>query len=274
MPSISVIISTYNKPHFLEKVLTGYLCQSFKDFEIIIADDGSSDETRKIIENFKKIFQQEIYHVWHEDSGFQKCRILNAAIIKSSNDYLVFSDGDCIPNSKFLETHSKLATKGYFLSGGHFPINEKVSNTLSIEDIRTQICFTKKFLFLKGQPIGKNYFKLVNNSLLSNLFDKITPTRSTFNGNNSSAWKSDVIKSNGFDQRMEYGGLDCELGYRLNNLGIKSIQIRNRTTVLHLYHTRPYKNSKAIEKNRKIRQATIQDKITKTNYGIVNDAKS
>ena len=83
-----------------------------------------------------------------------------------------------------------------------------------------------------------------------------------------------MIKSNGFDQRMEYGGLDCELGYRLNNLGIKSIQIRNRTTVLHLYHTRPYKNSKAIEKNRKIRQATIQDKITKTNYGIVNDAKS
>ena len=77
MPSISVIISTYNKPHFLEKVLTGYLYQSFKDFEIIIADDGSSDETKKIIENFKKVFQQEIHHVWHEDNGFQKCRILN-----------------------------------------------------------------------------------------------------------------------------------------------------------------------------------------------------
>ena len=127
MPSISVIISTYNKPHFLQKVLTGYLYQSFKDFEIIIADDGSSDETKKIIENFKKVFQQEIHHVWHDDNGFQKCRILNAAIIKSSNDYLVFSDGDCIPNSKFLNTNSRLATKGYFLSGGHFPINEKVS---------------------------------------------------------------------------------------------------------------------------------------------------
>ena len=274
MPSISVIISTYNKPHFLEKVLTGYLYQSFKDFEIIIADDGSSDETKKIIENFKKVFQQEIHHVWHEDNGFQKCRILNAAIIKSSNDYLVFSDGDCIPNSKFLNTHSRLATKGYFLSGGHFPINEKVSNSLSINDIKTQICFTKKFLFQRGQPIGKNYFKLINNVFLSNLIDKITPTRSTFNGNNSSAWRSDVIHVNGFDQRMEYGGLDCELGYRLNNLGIKSIQIRNRTTVLHLYHTRPYKNSKAIEINRQIRQATKRDKITRTNYGIANDAKS
>ena len=268
MPSISVIISTYNKPHFLEKVLTGYLCQSFKDFEIIIADDGSSDETRKIIENFKKIFQQEIYHVWHEDNGFQKCRILNAAIIKSSNDYLVFSDGDCIPNSKFLETHSKLATKGYFLSGGHFPINEKVSNTLSIEDIRTQICFTKKFLFLKGQPIGKNYFKLIENPFLAEFLDKLTPTKSTFNGNNSSAWRSDIIKANGFDERMEYGGLDCELGYRLNNNGIKSLQVRNRTTVLHLYHTRPYKNKDAVAKNRLIRKSTLEGKITNTDFGI------
>ena len=67
MPSISVIISTYNKPHFLEKVLTGYSFQTFKDFEIIIADDGSSNETKEIIEKFERIISQEIYHVWHED---------------------------------------------------------------------------------------------------------------------------------------------------------------------------------------------------------------
>ena len=133
MPSISVIISTYNKPHFLEKVLTGYSFQTFKDFEIIIADDGSSNETKEMIEKFERIISQEIYHVWHEDSGFRKCKILNTAIKKSSSDYLVFSDGDCIPNSRFLETHSKLAKKGCFLSGGHFPINEKVSNQLLID---------------------------------------------------------------------------------------------------------------------------------------------
>ncbi|MEL1222231.1 MAG: glycosyltransferase, partial [Candidatus Neomarinimicrobiota bacterium] len=97
MPSISVIISTYNKPHFLEKVLTGYCFQTFNDFEIIIADDGSSNETKEMIAKFDQLLPQKIYHVWHEDNGFRKCKILNAAILKSSNDYLVFSDGDCIP---------------------------------------------------------------------------------------------------------------------------------------------------------------------------------
>jgi hypothetical protein len=103
---------------------------------------------------------------------------------------------------------------------------------------------------------------------LAKCLDQITPTRTTFNGNNSSAWRNDIILVNGFDERMEYGGLDCELGYRLNNNGIKSIQIRNRATVIHLYHTRPYKNEKAIKKNRLIRQETLSTKITKTDYGI------
>ena len=268
MPSISVIISTYNKPNFLEKVLTGYCFQSFKDFEIIIADDGSSAKTKEIIEKFKGIISQKVYHVWHEDNGFRKCKILNTAIKKSSNDYLVFSDGDCIPNSHFLEIHSRLAKKGYFLSGGHFPISEKVSNQLSIEDIKSQICFSKKYLINKGQPIGKNYFKLIKNPFLAEILDLLTPTRTTFNGNNSSAWRSDIIKANGFDERMEYGGLDCELGYRLNNNGIKSLQVRNRTTVIHLYHTRPYKNKDAVAKNRLIRKSTLEEKITKTNFGI------
>ena len=270
MPSISVIISTYNKPKFLEKVLMGYAFQTFKDFEIIIADDGSKDETRKIVEEFHRFFPQGIFHVWHEDNGFRKCKILNKAIAKSSNEYLVFSDGDCIPNCQFLDTHNKLAKKGYFLSGGHFPINEKVSNAIQLKDIELGNCFKKSFIFTNGQPFGKNYFKLIKNSFIAKCLDYITPTRTTFNGNNSSAWRKDIIIANGFDERMEYGGLDCELGYRLNNNGIKSIQIRNRATVIHLYHTRPYKNEKAIKKNRLIRKTTLSNKISRTDFGIID----
>ena len=108
----------------------------------------------------------------------------------------------------------------------------------------------------------------MKNSLLAHFFDMLTPTKATFNGNNSSAWRSDVINANGFDERMEYGGLDCELGYRLNNNGIKSVQVRNRTTVLHLYHTRPYKNKDAVAKNRLIRKSTLEDSKTRTDFGI------
>ena len=108
----------------------------------------------------------------------------------------------------------------------------------------------------------------MKNSSLAHFFDMLTPTKATFNGNNSSAWRSDVINANGFDERMEYGGLDCELGYRLNNNGIKSLQIRNRTTVLHLHHTRPYKNKDAVAKNRLIRKSTLEGSKTRTDFGI------
>ena len=77
MKSTSIIISTYNKPYFLEKVLTGYLCQIYKNFDIIIADDGSTEKTRKIIDHFRENTDLDIKHVWHKDNGFQKCTILN-----------------------------------------------------------------------------------------------------------------------------------------------------------------------------------------------------
>jgi len=268
MPRVSVIVSTYNKPQFLEKVLTGYSKQTFQDFEILIADDGSRKETKELVKKFDKNFNQKIIHIWHEDNGFRKCKILNQAISQSNGEYIVFSDGDCIPKSNFLEIHVKSSKKGYFLSGGHFPINERVSNKISLNDILSQKCFSKRFLLLNGQSLNKNFFKIIYNYQISKLFDFLTPTRTTFNGNNSSAWKEDIVNAKGFDERMEYGGLDCELGYRLGNNGIRSIQIRNRSTVLHLYHTRPYKNKEAIKVNRKIRENTLRNNIVFTENGL------
>tara|TARA_B100000427_G_scaffold319269_1_gene317304 strand:+ start:50 stop:862 length:813 start_codon:yes stop_codon:yes gene_type:complete len=268
MPSISVIISTYNKPHFLEKVLTGYCFQTFKNFEIIIADDGSSSKTKEMIKKFERLISQKIYHVWHEDNGFRKCKILNKAIQKSSNEYLIFTDGDCIPDKKFVENHSRLSRKGCFLSGGHFPLNEKISNEIKLDDIKSQKCFSPKFIFSKGQPFGKDFLKLTNNYLLSKALDIITLTRKTFNGNNSSAWREDIIFSNGFDERMGYGSEDNELGFRLVNNNIKPIQVRNRIPLLHLFHERPYKSRQEMIRNKSFAKSTIEKKKIKTKFGI------
>src|SRR5690554_3248316 len=114
--SIGVVITTYNSPVWLSKVLTGYECQTFKSFSVIIADDGSTKETLELIENFKARGILDIDHVWHEDAGFRKCQILNKAISETSCDYLIFTDGDCIPEPDFIKTHYELAQPGYFLS--------------------------------------------------------------------------------------------------------------------------------------------------------------
>ena len=268
MQSTSIILSTYNKPDFIKKVLTAYNCQEYKDFDIIIADDGSDKEAKNIIEHFKDATNLDINHIWHEDDGFQKSVILNKAIQASKSEYLIFSDGDCIPNQSFVQTHINLAAQGYFLSGGHFPLSSSVSKLITENNITSQQCFNKTFLLSSGQMLSKNYLKLLRTDLLSMSLDKITPTKPTFNGNNTSAWRKDIIKVNGFDERMQYGGLDCEIGDRLNNIGIKSKQIRHRSACLHLYHDRPYKNNISIEKNRQIRQETTANKSTYTSFGM------
>ena len=102
---ISVIVSTYNSKEWLEKVLWGYDKQSFENFEVIIADDGSGPETKELIQKLKQEVTYSIVHIWQEDDGFQKSRILNKAILKCKGDYIVVSDGDCIPRTDFLETH-------------------------------------------------------------------------------------------------------------------------------------------------------------------------
>ena len=116
----SVIFTTYNHPKWLENVLWGFSVQSYKDFEIIVADDGSTDETRDVINNFVKQSGIAVKHIWHEDNGFQKCRILNRAIVASESEYLIFTDGDCIPHEDFVKNHIDLAEDNTFLSGGVF----------------------------------------------------------------------------------------------------------------------------------------------------------
>ena len=105
MSAISIILTTYNSETWLEKVLWGYTMQSYIDFELIIADDGSTNETKNLIEKFQNKFKNPIIHVWQKDEGFQKTKILNKAIVKASCDYILFSDGDCIPRNDFVATH-------------------------------------------------------------------------------------------------------------------------------------------------------------------------
>ena len=94
---LSVIISTYNVPQWLEKVIWGYAAQSHQDFELLIADDGSTEETAVCIQQLQRAVGLAIEHIWHEHNGFRKCTILNKAIVAAANEYLVFADGDCVP---------------------------------------------------------------------------------------------------------------------------------------------------------------------------------
>jgi glycosyltransferase involved in cell wall biosynthesis len=110
--STGVIISTYNNPQWLRKTLWGYACQTYGDFELIIADDGSDSETSDLIAGFSRSTFPKAKHLWQPDNGFQKCTILNKALAAAEADYLIFTDQDCIPRADFVEAHLRYAKKG------------------------------------------------------------------------------------------------------------------------------------------------------------------
>ena len=269
--TIGVIISTYNNPDWLEKVLWGYLCQTVKVDEIIIADDGSRNDTKELIDSYKD--KLPVHHVWHEDNGFQKSRILNKAIIAATVDYLIFTDQDCIPREDFVATHLRFAEKGYFLSGGHFKLPMDISLKISKEDVFSKNVFSLKWLKMQGLKTSFKCTKLFRSRMFAAFMNFATPTKATWNGGTASGWREDMLKINGFNEQMQYGGQDREFGERLFNLGIKSKQIRYSAICLHLDHKRPYKTAESIAKNRAIRKNTRKSGIVETPFGIKQHEK-
>lgn len=263
----SVIMSTYNAEEWLEKVIWGFSVQTEKDFEIIIADDGSGPKTKELLNRLREQISMPLVHVWQEDKGFQKSQILNKAIIASNSDYLIFTDGDCIPRKDFVETHIKFREPGYFLSGGYFKLPMNISQAITKDDIFNQRCFDVGWLKSMGLP-SKNTSKLSATGLWAKFMNFITPTKPTWNGHNASGWKTDLVFINGFNQEMQYGGQDRELGERLFNKGLKSKQIRYSAICVHLDHARGYVNEETWKKNYAIRENTRKNKVVKTPVGI------
>lgn len=269
--NISVIFTTYNSPDWLRKVLWGFESQSRKDFEIVIADDGSTNETKALVEKFQKKGKLNLKHVWQKDNGFRKTRILNKAIIESSGDYLVFTDGDCIPRYDFLEVHAKKAKKGYFLSGGYLKLPMEASEAIGRKDIKSGDAFNARWLKAHGLEDTHKLMKLKASGWKEQVYNSLTPAKATWNGHNASGWRQDILDANGFDERMQYGGEDRELGERLFNKGIKSKQIRYSAICVHLDHERGYVTQEMIKKNKKIRKETKRGKLTRTAFGIIKD---
>jgi glycosyltransferase involved in cell wall biosynthesis len=270
-PALSVIVSTYNQPDWLEKVLLGYAAQDFRDFELIVADDGSREETRARIDALRPRLPFPPRHVWHPDEGFRKCVILNRAIEASRADYLVFSDGDCIPRADFLAVHARMRRPRRFLSGGYVKLPRDVSHAIGADDIAAGRHCDPAWLAARGFGDFRQRLKLAARGAGAALLNAITPARASWNGHNASGWKADLVAANGFDERMQYGGEDRELGERLENAGIRGLRVRYSAIVVHLDHDRGYVRPEMIENNRRIRAATRAARATRTAYGLVRE---
>ncbi len=269
-PLASVIISTYNQPDWLERCLWGYACQDRLDFELVIADDGSREDTRERIEALRPELGFVIKHVWQPDQGFRKTRILNRGIEAASADYLIFSDGDCVPRRDFVSQHLRLRKPHRYLGGGYCKLPMELSRKIDRDAIAAGYHTDLAWLKTKGLPRGKRSLKLwAQQGWREQLLNAITPTPPRWAGNNASGWKVDLLRVNGFDERMGYGGEDLELGERLTNAGVRGKQVRFAAICVHLDHARGYVDAQVQEVNQRIRDETARERRTWTEHGIV-----
>jgi len=207
--------------------------------EIIIADDGSVKECFWAIEKWRK--KLPIKHLWHEDKGFRKCRILNECLRRVDSDYITFLDGDCLPHKHFIKDHINLAETGYFVQGRRCFIDEN--------DVKSVIQGRKSInqLILTGKISG--YFKSLR-------FPRPIVIRNMAQrgliGCNWSAWKHDLIEVNGFDEDYEGWGIgeDSDICSRLYNLGIIRKFVYGRSVVYHMNHPESCKSHLEISKQR------------------------
>ncbi|MBX3689129.1 glycosyltransferase family 2 protein [Dokdonella sp.] len=267
MPAATVMFATYNEPRWLEWVLWGYTTQTTRDFEVIVVDDGSREDTRAVIDRLRPQMNYPLRHFWQPDEGYQKCKGMNRGILLARSDYLIFTDGDCIPHPQFVARHLALRERGRYLTGGYCKLPLALSQAITREDILAGRA--TDYAWLAANGLERHTLKLrLRNEFLRSLFNALTPVKPRLHGHNASVWKEDVIRVNGWDERMQYGGQDLELGERLVNAGVRGKTIRYSAICVHLEHKRGYMKPEMRQKNDAIRAQTRRERASWTPYGI------
>ena len=269
-PKLSLIISFYNKIDWLESVLDTVEQQTFRHFEVIIADDGSKPDVVERIRLLQQRYDFPIKHVWHEDKGWRKNRILNQAVSAASADYLVFIDGDCLLEKHFLEEHYQARKQGEVVTGRRVLLTRNTTRWLLQQpaplSAHTSVLFFKllwETVFCHQKTQMEQMLRLPK--WLRHLF--IKERKRYILGSNFSLYKSDLLAVNGFDERFQYPGFgeDIDLEFRLARNSVPAVSRKCRLVQFHCYHKHFDTN---YEPNKQLLHENTMNNITFTPYGI------
>lgn len=229
---VSLLISTYNWPEALDVCLKSVMAQKLLPDEILIADDGSTDTTKKIVEKYQQISKVPVIHIWHEDNGFELAKIRNKAIAKATGDYIVQIDGDLILHPYFIKDHKDFAKTNSFVRASRIYIDEELSKEkLKKADISINP-------FAKGIT---NFFSSFRIPVLWKKFEtgykNSGEERWEIHGCNMAYWKKDAIEVNGYNEDFKgWGPEDKEFVARLLNAGKEKRFLKLGGLVFHIYH--------------------------------------
>jgi glycosyltransferase involved in cell wall biosynthesis len=233
---ISIIVATYNRPDALDAVLRSLAAQDESDFEVLVADDGSTPQTAALVDGWKGRVGRRLIHVWHPDQGFRLAEIRNRAILVATGDYCIFLDGDCIARPNFVAAHRVLAERGWFVTGNRILMSEELSQRILREQLTAEHWHIADWL---RRRLGGGINRLAALFALP-----LGPLRRLHarawrgaRACNLGVWRSDLVAINGFDSGFSgWGREDSDLFVRLLRAGIRRKDGRMATGVLHLWH--------------------------------------
>jgi len=230
IPNASVLLTTYNQPRALDFALQGYARQSRRDFEVLIADDGSGPETAKVIEKHAAEYPVRLVHVWQPDDGFHKTRAVNRAALQSRGPYLILSDGDCIPSREHVAMHLEARRPHRFIVGGHVRLSPEETTALTREDVSSG-----RFEGLIT-PAERRRARMIHLKSLFYIALNL-PRKPKCYGTNFSVSREDFFRVNGFDENYRNAGReDSDLRNRLQLAGLRAISLWHRCSVFHQHH--------------------------------------
>ena len=269
-PKLTLIIAFYNKIELLRKVLESVALQTMRDFEVVIADDGSKPEVVEAIKSLQTQFAFPISHVWHEDQGWRKNVILNKAVVAAQSDYLVFIDGDCVLEPHFLEEHYAARKQGEVVTGRRVLLPPKTTEYVLANPITPHRLGAPLFFRLLWETIFGHQKTQLEQKIrlpkgLRRLF--IRERKRYILGCNFSLYKEDLLGVNGFDERFAYPGYgeDIDLEYRLARKGIFAYSRKCQLVQFHCYHQHFDTN---YAPNKALLQENTDNNVTYTPFGI------
>jgi glycosyltransferase involved in cell wall biosynthesis len=256
----AVILTTYNRPDALAAVLEGYLAQDTFEFELIVADDGSTDETRRLIDGYARRAPFPVQHVWQEDRGFRAAAARNRALAATSSDYAIFSDGDCVPPAPFVGRHRALAEPGYFVAGNRILLSRRFTAEVLRNHVPVQSWRHSEWVAAWLRRDVNRLLPLLK--LPDGAFRKGAPQRwEGIKTCNFAAWRTDLERVNGFDEAYSGWGLeDSDLVLRLLHAGIRHKSARFAAPVFHLWH-KEWDRSRLAENQRRLDEILASARI-------------
>ena len=257
----AVIVTTYNRPDALSAVLEGYAAQRGAAFELLIADDGSTDDTRSIVEQYSAQSPFPVRHTWQENRGFRAGAARNRTLAQTAAEYIIFSDGDCVPPPYFVQRHLSLAQPGCFLAGNRILLSADFTREVLRKHLPIHRWSAARWLAAWVRRDVNRALPLVHAP--DGAWRTRDPTRwEGVKTCNFSAWRADLERVNGFDERYSGWGLeDSDLVIRLLHAGIRHKSARFAAPVFHLWHSENNRTRLA-ENQRRLDEIIASDRMT------------